>query len=198
MSERDQSGDTPDIVERLEEAAESSQWHVFFSNYYPQEVDSVWDTEEGARARASSLDGDWNVEPIGDNPNAELLRDAAQTIKDLRGERDDVMRRFSVAMAEKNLEIGSLRSRLQESVDEVGVLSTQVVDVEDQRFLLRSRLQEAEKVVAAIDPTKLRLLADFIDKKYPDDANPEVQTDLRKWADLLATFDSTLGGKTDE
>jgi len=86
VSERDQSGDTPDIVERLEEAAESSQWHVFFSNYYPQEVDSVWDTEEGARARASSLDGDWNVEPIGDNPNAELLREAAQTIKDLRAE----------------------------------------------------------------------------------------------------------------
>jgi hypothetical protein len=28
-------------------------------------------------------------------------------------------------------------------------------------------------------PDKLRLLADWFDKKYPNDSNPEVQNDLR-------------------
>ena len=32
------------------------------------------------------------------------------------------------------------------------------------------------------DPEKLRLLADLLDKLWPDDADPEAQTDLRKWA----------------
>ena len=48
--------------------------------------------------------------------------------------------------------IDELRSRLQESVDEVRVLSTQVVDVEDQLFLLRSRLQEAEAALQSLTP----------------------------------------------
>lgn len=32
------------------------------------------------------------------------------------------------------------------------------------------------------DPEKLRLLADLLDKLWPDDDDPEAQTDLRKWA----------------
>lgn len=34
-----------------------------------------------------------------------------------------------------------------------------------------------------IDTTELRLLADWIDLKYLNDQSPEVQTDLRQWAD---------------
>ena len=32
---------------------------------------------------------------------------------------------------------------------------------------------------------RLRLLADWLDEAYEEDTNPEVQEDLRKWADLL-------------
>ena len=32
------------------------------------------------------------------------------------------------------------------------------------------------------DPDKLEILARWFDMKYPSDANPEVQTDLREWA----------------
>ncbi len=35
------------------------------------------------------------------------------------------------------------------------------------------------------DPDKLELLADWIDSKYPDDPNPDVQADLRRWAQSL-------------
>jgi hypothetical protein len=32
------------------------------------------------------------------------------------------------------------------------------------------------------DPVKLRVLAAWLDLKYPNDLNPEVQADLRRWA----------------
>lgn len=32
------------------------------------------------------------------------------------------------------------------------------------------------------DPSKLWALADYFDAKFPDDAAPEVQADLRRWA----------------
>lgn len=35
------------------------------------------------------------------------------------------------------------------------------------------------------DAEKLRKVADWIDSKYPDDPDPEVQTDLRRIAELL-------------
>lgn len=37
-------------------------------------------------------------------------------------------------------------------------------------------------VEALPDPDKLEILARWFDMKYPSDANPEVQTDLREWA----------------
>ena len=40
-----------------------------------------------------------------------------------------------------------------------------------------ARLEEALP-----DPDKLEILARWFDMKYPSDANPEVQTDLREWA----------------
>lgn len=41
----------------------------------------------------------------------------------------------------------------------------------------------ADRATAALpDPGKLWALADWIDAKYPDDSNPEVQRDLRSWA----------------
>lgn len=43
----------------------------------------------------------------------------------------------------------------------------------------------APKMLLAIpDPEKLALLANWIDQKYPNDSNPEVQASLRKWATL--------------
>jgi len=54
--------------------------------------------------------------------------------------------------------------------------------------LLAPELADAEKwrkVKEAIDPSKLRTLAAWIDIKYPNDQNPQVQNDLRKWADAL-------------
>lgn len=40
---------------------------------------------------------------------------------------------------------------------------------------------------AVPDPDKLELLADWFDKRYPNDQNPEVQSDLREWARLGRT-----------
>lgn len=36
-----------------------------------------------------------------------------------------------------------------------------------------------------VDATKLRMLADYVDALHPDDPNPEVQDDLRRWADEI-------------
>jgi hypothetical protein len=38
------------------------------------------------------------------------------------------------------------------------------------------------------DPDKLRSLANYVDKQFPNDQNPKVQTDLRKWADYIDTI----------
>ena len=47
------------------------------------------------------------------------------------------------------------------------------------------KIEAFGKVWLAIpDPDKLELLADWIDKKHPNDSNPEVQRDLRMWAVL--------------
>lgn len=46
----------------------------------------------------------------------------------------------------------------------------------------------------AISPEKLRMLADWFDVKYPDDPDPEVQTDLRLLAgqiELIEKFFSS-------
>lgn len=51
-------------------------------------------------------------------------------------------------------------------------------------------------VEAIPPPDRLRLLADWIDAKYPGDADPEIQRDLRRWARLahyaLNTYEATL------
>jgi len=42
---------------------------------------------------------------------------------------------------------------------------------------------EREKLIEALpDPSKLEVLAAWLDAKYSDDIKPEVQDDLRKWA----------------
>lgn len=54
--------------------------------------------------------------------------------------------------------------------------------------LLAPVLADAEKwkkVKEIIDPSQLRALAAWIDIKYPNDPNPQVQNDLRKWANAL-------------
>jgi hypothetical protein len=35
------------------------------------------------------------------------------------------------------------------------------------------------------EPEKLRVLADYFDRQYPDHLNSEVQQDLRAWADSI-------------
>ena len=45
---------------------------------------------------------------------------------------------------------------------------------------LRARVARLEEALP--DPDKLEILAKWFDMKYPSDANPEVQTDLREWA----------------
>ncbi len=39
-------------------------WWVFFSNYFPREVDSLHCTEELAKSRAEELGGDWDFEEV--------------------------------------------------------------------------------------------------------------------------------------
>ena len=55
---------------------------------------------------------------------------------------------------------------------------------------LLDEVHDLEKIIKSISKKlpcseKLRLLAKWIDKKYPDDIDPEAQNDLRKWADNI-------------
>lgn len=50
----------------------------------------------------------------------------------------------------------------------------------NQYAALRARVVRLEEALP--DPDKLEILARWFDMKYPSDANPEVQTDLREWA----------------
>lgn len=64
-----------------------------------------------------------------------------------------------------------------------------------QRAEHRANQAESERdaLRAALPPPyRLRSLADWIDIKYPYDPEPEVQSDLRKWAD---TIDKAREGK---
>lgn len=44
---------------------------------------------------------------------------------------------------------------------------------------------EAAETAKKIPADRLRLIADMFDKAFPDDSNPEIQRDLREWADAL-------------
>ena len=55
-----------------------------------------------------------------------------------------------------------------------------IEDMELYAQFLEARLARLE--AALPDATKLDLLADWIDLKYPNDSDPEVQNDLRAWA----------------
>ncbi len=50
---------------------------------------------------------------------------------------------------------------------------------------LRADAEKWKRVKEIIDPSQLRTLAAWIDIKYPNDPNPQVQNDLRKWAEAL-------------
>ena len=59
---------------------------------------------------------------------------------------------------------------------------------------IRTAIPDLIAAVRALpDPYKLNLLANWIDRKYPNDSDPEVQTDLRRWAEqtraVLAKFE---------
>lgn len=49
-------------------------WQVYYSNYFPREVDSTWATEAQAEKRAAELKGPWNVEAVevggSENPDS--------------------------------------------------------------------------------------------------------------------------------
>ena len=55
--------------------------------------------------------------------------------------------------------------------------------------ILADRTQREKRIgkleEALPDAEKLDLLAEWIDLKYPDDARPEVQNDLRSWANRI-------------
>lgn len=51
---------------------------------------------------------------------------------------------------------------------------------------MEARADEAERLLPP--PDKLEMLADWIDVKYPDDDDPEVQLDLRRWARDIRAF----------
>lgn len=57
------------------------------------------------------------------------------------------------------------------------------VPVDDAAACMAER--EAQLWGALPDPDKLDVLATWIDVMYPDDSNPEVQRDLRRWADAI-------------
>jgi hypothetical protein len=58
--------------------------------------------------------------------------------------------------------------------------------IEDSELAeLRADAEKWGRVKETIDPSKLRTLAAWIDIKYLNDPNPQVQNDLRKWADVL-------------
>ena len=60
----------------------------------------------------------------------------------------------------------------------IGRSEWEALKEENKTLLARvARLEEALP-----DPSKLEMLARWFDIRYPADAHPEVQTDLREWA----------------
>lgn len=82
-------------------------------------------------------------------------------------------------------------SKLREKIIEILTEErkfTPIVSTERIMKLLAPELEKAakyDKIKAIIDPRLLRTLANWIDLKYPNDIEPEVQEDLRAWADAL-------------
>ena len=55
-----------------------------------------------------------------------------------------------------------------------------VFELEQMNSALRARVARLEEALP--DPSKLEMLARWFAIRYPADAHPEVQTDLREWA----------------
>lgn len=76
----------------------------------------------------------------------------------------------------------------------VCVLTAKVKNLEAEAVDRKKHVETLEKVEweatirarraykALPPPDKLRLLADYMDKLFPEDPEPDVQTDLRAWA----------------
>lgn len=59
-------------------------------------------------------------------------------------------------------------------------------------------LERAYRSVREIDPHKLRLLSLWIDALRPDDADREVQEDLKRWADTLDSWKPFVAAKKED
>lgn len=51
-----------------------------------------------------------------------------------------------------------------------------------------TRAQKAKPDLRQIDTQKLRALAQWLDLKFPRDVDPQVQNDLRRWADIIDEY----------
>lgn len=90
------------------------------------------------------------------------------------------------------LHCGELDGDLEKDAVEVINAAIATATAELQAKLAAAEQREAA-LRAALPPThRLKLLAMWIDMKYPDDPNPEVQRDLRKWAKAIELANGQL------
>ena len=70
-----------------------------------------------------------------------------------------------------------------------------ITELERTIAALRALVEAKDKVLTAGATNKLRMLAGWIDLKYPNDSDPEVQQDLRRWADSIDTARALTEGE---
>lgn len=128
-----------------------------------------------------------------DGANGEPLCDSARSAWQMVGEHDGQIARLEAQLAEIRELVGGLDH--ESTVDAVRDVANEHEHFSKEMHKagyetiprLEAALQAAEdradRAEAALpDPAKLWALADWIDSKYPNDSDPEVQNDLRAWA----------------
>ena len=82
------------------------------------------------------------------------------------------------------------KERLEALLFEYGVgeryLKDLIDEIDECYYPELEKARKWDEIVEIMPPSHLYALAEWIDLKYPNDSDPEVQTDLRRLADALA------------
>lgn len=120
------------------------------------------------------------------SPGRDLLNELAR----LRDENARLTADLAGQVAYTERECARLREeilRLQNYQTERVAKDGRALAIDPSKETARSRCEGCrlrDEALSALTPDKARTLADWIDWKHPGDKNPEVQRDLRRYADL--------------
>lgn len=114
-----------------------------------------------------------------------LTKEAAQSHEDACAEVEDNVQ-LRQELSDARDEVDRLTAELAEAQDLAAKRRTELERHSEDRARLRKELAEAREAMP--DPDKLETLALWFDVKNPNDPDPEVQTDLRRWATRARAF----------